>query len=93
MSDDEPGIERVARGDGLVGRASERLESALETIRPAVEAIAEQLSSLKPTALRTPSTVEVEFGVRLNAEVGAVVAKTQTEGHFKITLSWTQSQI
>jgi Trypsin-co-occurring domain 1 len=37
---------------------------------------------------RRPDDLEVEFGVRLNAEAGAVIAKTQAEGHLKVELAW-----
>jgi hypothetical protein len=33
----------------------------------------------------------VEFGVKLNAETGAVIAKAATEANFKINLKWTRA--
>jgi hypothetical protein len=35
-----------------------------------------------------PDGIEVEFGVKLNAEAGAVIAKSAVEGHFTVKLSW-----
>ena len=37
---------------------------------------------------RRSDDLEVESGVRLNAEAGAVIAKTQAEGHLKVKLAW-----
>ena len=41
---------------------------------------------------QAPEQVEVEFGVRLNAEAGAVIARTQAEGHLQVKLTWTRSR-
>lgn len=37
-----------------------------------------------------PDEVQVEFGVKLSAQAGAVIAKTGVEGHLKIKLTWTR---
>ena len=36
-----------------------------------------------------PDQVEVEIGVTLTAEAGAVVARTSAQGHLKVKLIWT----
>ena len=85
-------VERVARDDDrLVPRIAKRLDSALDLIQPTVIAVARQLDALKGPKVRQPRAVEVQFGVRLNAEVGAVIAKTQTEAHFMVTLTWDRT--
>jgi hypothetical protein len=89
LDDDEPGIDRVARGDGLVGKASTTLEAALGTIRPVVQALIVPLRELDLPPVNRPTEVEVQFGVRLNAQVGAVLAKTETEGHLQVTMRWS----
>lgn len=35
-----------------------------------------------------PDRLELEFGLRLDAEVGAVIAKASGQTHLKVTLSW-----
>ncbi|HYT94315.1 MAG TPA: CU044_2847 family protein [Gemmataceae bacterium] len=89
LDDDEPGIDRVARGDGLVSKASTTLEAALESIRPMLRALIAPLRDLDLPSVDRPTEVQVEFGVRLNAQVGAVLAKTETEGHLQVTMRWT----
>ena len=39
---------------------------------------------------RKPDEVEIEFGVKLNAEAGALIARTGTEGHFQVTVRWSK---
>jgi hypothetical protein len=87
VSDDEPGIDRAGRVDEVVVKARNSLESAMDQVR-AVSNVT--LSKLEDLAQR-PEQVEVEFGIRLNAEVGAVIARTQAEGHLQVKLTWTPS--
>jgi hypothetical protein len=84
VDDDEPGVERAARVDGALMRASARLEESLDQIRNVAELTLSKLGGLS----KRPDAVEVEFGIRLNAEAGAVIARTQAEGHLQVTLSW-----
>jgi hypothetical protein len=87
VADDEPGIERAARVDGLMIKARVDLASALDQVRVLAETALARLRDLADQ----PQQVELEFGVRLNAEAGAVIARTQAEGHLQITLTWTQA--
>lgn len=85
---DEPlsGSERVSRrGENLVVALDERLESALASVRPAAEAVIEAFRAL------SPDEVAVEFGLRLDAQAGVVVAKTGASGHFTVSLKWARS--
>jgi hypothetical protein len=36
-----------------------------------------------------PDTVKIEFGVKLTAEAGVVIAKAATEANFKLSLEWS----
>lgn len=36
-----------------------------------------------------PDSVEIEFGVKLTAEAGALIAKSSVEGHLVVKLSWS----
>jgi hypothetical protein len=36
--------------------------------------------------------VEIEFGVKLTAEAGALIAKSAVEGHLVVKLSWSPGQ-
>ena len=86
VADDEPGIERAARVDDVVVKAKSTLEGAMEQVRAFANAMLGKVSDLA----QQPEQIEVEFGIRLNAQAGAVIARTQAEGHLQIKLTWTQ---
>lgn len=80
------GVHRVGRsGDGLI-EASSRLGDALQTVRGAAQSALDALKTLSPT------TLELEFGVKLTAETGALIARTAGEGHFVVKVSWTPDE-
>jgi hypothetical protein len=79
-----PGSRLVARDNGVV-QASRTFEGALEGVRAAAESA---LRVFRDGSLR-PDGVEIEFGVKLSAETGAIIAKGTAEGHLVVKLSWT----
>jgi Trypsin-co-occurring domain 1 len=81
---DEPGIQRASRVDDIIVQAKQQLEPAMENIRALATVALERLHGLA----QRPDGIEVEFGVRLNAQVGAVIARTQADGHLKVKLAW-----
>jgi hypothetical protein len=82
--EDESGARLVSRGDGPA-RAARTFEGALGGVRAAAESA---LRVFRDGTLR-PDAVELEFGVKLSAESGAVIAKGAAEGHLIVRLSWT----
>ncbi|MGW4562480.1 CU044_2847 family protein [Streptomyces sp. NPDC004561] len=78
------GTRLVSRGDGPA-LATRTFEGALEGVRAAASAA---LRVFRDGSLR-PDAVEIEFGVRMSAEAGAVIAKGSTEGHLVVKLSWS----
>ncbi|MFG2005782.1 CU044_2847 family protein [Spirillospora sp. NPDC048911] len=81
----EPGFQSVSRPEhGFIVDAAERLEAALEHVRGAAEAA---LRTIRDGTL-DPDMIELEFGVKLNASAGAVIAKTAGECHLKVKLTW-----
>ena len=83
---------RVMRGGAIapseiVVKANESYETALDRVRWAAESLLNRLTSLASP----PDEVAIEFGVKLNAETGAVIAKAATEANFKINLKWTRA--
>ncbi|MFI1171589.1 CU044_2847 family protein [Streptomyces melanogenes] len=79
------GAKLVRRGDNSVSEAARTFDSALEGIRAAAESA---LHVFRDGRLK-PDAVELEFGVKLTAEAGAVIAKTAVEGHLMVKLSWS----
>ncbi|MEV8102785.1 CU044_2847 family protein [Streptomyces sp. NPDC088135] len=80
------GAQLVALGDdNTLARAGRTFDSALTGIRSAAESA---LAVFRDGALK-PDGVELEFGVRITAEAGAVIAKSAVEGHMVVKLSWS----
>lgn len=85
VDDDTYGVESVSRRSDGVLEAGRRLESALGSVRDAAEAALHEMRKLSPDG------VEVEFGIKLAGEAGAMIAKASAEGHFTVRLSWSSS--
>ncbi|WUH97399.1 hypothetical protein OHR68_28230 [Spirillospora sp. NBC_00431] len=84
VDDREPGFSSVSRAGGVIHDAAGRFEDAFQHVRDAAEAA---LGALRGGELN-PDAVELEFGVKLNAAAGAVIAKTSVEGHLKVKMIW-----
>lgn len=83
-AENESGSRLVARSDGTVP-AARTFESSLEGVRAAAESA---LRVFRDASLK-PDAVEIEFGVKLTAEAGALIAKSAVEGHLLVKLSWS----
>jgi hypothetical protein len=83
----EPGFQSVARGPGqIIHDAQGRFDDALESVR---DGAVSALKKFRDEVL-DPDGVEIQFGVRFNAEAGAVLAKTSAEGHLSVKLTWSR---
>ncbi|WP_413806220.1 CU044_2847 family protein [Streptomyces sp. OE57] len=78
------GIVRAARPGQVAGTAARTLSESFDQVRAAAATLLDRLTTLPSP----PSTVEVELGVKINAEAGAVIAKTAAEGNFTVRLVW-----
>ncbi len=79
-------VTRGGRRGELVAEASETFEQALDRVLPALRSMAARVGE----AARGPDEFTIEFGLRLNAEFGAVVAKTAGEANFSVSATWTR---
>lgn len=61
------------------------LESALVGVRAAATQLAQTIRDLTTP----PDSFELSFGVKLNASLGAIIAKASTEANFTVKLSWS----
>ncbi|GAA3990802.1 CU044_2847 family protein [Streptomyces plumbiresistens] len=82
--EERSGSRLVSRGDGTV-QAARTFEGALEGVRAAASSA---LRVFREGSLR-PDGIEIEFGVKLSAETGAIIAKGTAEGHLVVKLSWS----
>ena len=84
----EAGMVKAARGGEVVQRAQQTFEAALDKVRPAAAAIIKKLRTLHDP----PDEIEVEFGLKMSAEAGAVVASAGVEANYKVTLTWKREE-
>ncbi len=84
--EDPNAFERVANVnvDQLVIKAKKTFDEVLDEIQPVASAIITKLSKLNTPA----DEVEVKFGIKLNAEAGAIFASVGGEVNYEITLKW-----
>ncbi|WP_196218095.1 CU044_2847 family protein [Streptomyces blattellae] len=87
VSEETDGIVRVARPGQVAAVAQESLQQSLDRIRPVAAAVWEKLRHLP----QTPDRVCVEFGIKLSAEAGVIVARGATEANFVVTLEWSRA--
>jgi len=66
----------------VVTVASRSLREALEPVTAMSRQILDQLAQARP------GTIEVEFGIELTAEAGAILAKASSGCHLTVTLTW-----
>ena len=83
---DEPAStdDRIGLRDDITQQAQHTLESALESVKPITNAIMSKIRSLNEPA----DEVQVKFGVKMSAELGAVIASGNGEVNYEITLKW-----
>jgi hypothetical protein len=80
------GPTRGGRGAAeLTVSASETFQEALARIQPAALAVIARLRD----QVDPPDDVELEFGVQLSAEFGAIVAKASGDANFRVRMRWS----
>lgn len=83
---DEPALidDRIGLRDEVVQKATQTFESALDKVKPVANVILNKIRNLHQPA----DEVEVKFGIKISAELGAVVASGSGEVNYEITLKW-----
>lgn len=80
------GVDHPARNEQGIVNAGRRLEDALASIRPAAAAAVEALREL------APDHMEIQFGVKLAGEAGAIIARNAADSHFTVRMSWAGTE-
>lgn len=81
----------VVRGAGLAQvteKVSKSLGEALSVIRPVAEAALSACGDLAAV----PDTVEIEFGLKFDVRIGAMIAHTSADGSLRVKLVWKPDQ-
>jgi len=88
------GVRVVSRGP------KELLEESVENSRKAIDRAMKSIRGMAKRTVKTikeipvserPNTISVSFGLKLDAEAGAVVAKAGTEASINVTMTWTHT--
>ncbi len=72
----------------VVERAQNSFEDALEKTRPIASGLIGRLREIGDSAVEPPDEIQVEFGLLLSAEAGAVLAAASATANFKVTMTW-----
>ncbi|MDJ0897953.1 MAG: CU044_2847 family protein [Xenococcus sp. MO_188.B8] len=72
--------------EDLPQRSAEALNQAMGTIRTMARRTMETIDTLA----NKPSEVEVEFGIKIIGEAGAIISKVGGEGNITVKLKWTR---
>lgn len=65
-------------------------ESATELIHTCAERIAHSIQTVPPQI--RPKECEVQFAVKVDAELGAILAKSSMEAQLQVTLKWVDKE-
>ncbi len=83
-----PGVRQVSLSpDDLAEKSAQALDRAMGTIRQ----MAQRVSALRVTLPDEFTQVELEFGLKLEAEAGALISKVGAEASINVTLTWERS--
>ena len=80
------GVRRSGRDEDTIIKAGRTLETALDRVKPAAEAILKRLTDLS----QRPDEIEVEFGIKVTAEAGAIIASGSVEANYTVKLKWAR---
>lgn len=69
---------------GAADTAADTLRDAVDRVRPAVQDVVDSLRAMP----RRPDRITLEFGVKVTAEAGVVLARTAAEAHFTVGVEW-----
>src|SRR5215218_1042095 len=77
---------RGLSASALVERAQTSFEDALEKAGPMASSLVGKLRAIDDAA--APDEVQVEFGIVLSTEAGAVLAAASAGANYKVTMTW-----
>jgi hypothetical protein len=88
-----PGVEVVAIWDKKPEELKEKSEEALNSAMKTIEGMAHRISTLQKKLPIEFSQVEVEFGIKFDWKVGALLAEAGTEASINVTLTLSRPKV
>ena len=81
----KPGLKQVSlKPVELAKKSAEAVDGAMSTINHMAQRLNKTISEIT----RPPSEVEIAFGLKFDAEWGAIIAKTGLEASINVKLQW-----
>ena len=81
-----PGLQPVSRTpEELAAKSAEAMDQAMV----AIHAMAQRVRKTTEGLASRPDSLQVQFGIKLTAEAGAIVSKVSGEAALQVTLAWT----
>ena len=87
-----PGVEAVAIFNTNPEEIRRKSEEALNAAMKNIEEMANRVSALQKKIPAEFSQVEVEFGIKFDWKIGALLAEAGTEASINVTLTWSRPQ-
>lgn len=87
-----PDVEGVAIWNKKPEEIKKRSEEALNNAMRSIEEMANRISALQKKIPLEFSQVEVEFGIKFDWKVGAIIAEAGTEASINVTLTLNNPQ-
>ena len=77
------GQQLFSNAPGEVAQAQSKFTQALAHLEPAAKAVLRAFKNVNQ-----PDEINLEFGVKLDGKIGAVLASATTAANFKVSLTW-----
>jgi Trypsin-co-occurring domain 1 len=79
----------ISDGPVKAGRVSEAIHELPQTLQQSLGPVTDMArAALEQLRKAGPDEVEIEFGVDLAAQAGAVIAKSEAGCHLRVTVTW-----
>lgn len=85
--DEYDGI-RGETNNRVVERAEKTLEAAIDQVKNSADMIIKRMVNLT----EKPDEIEIEFGLKLSTQLGAVIASGTVEANYVIKLKWSSKK-
>ena len=85
-----PGVRSVSlTPKDIAEKSKEAIDDALKTMRKMAKKSVRAIRGIPVT--ERPNTISIAFGLKLNAEGGALIAKAGVEAAINITMTWQRT--
>jgi hypothetical protein len=84
-----PGLRKVAKTDEELEKKS---KSVLEAAKNLIYKVGWDMIGVFTSMAQRPDKVEVSFGIKLDGESGAMIAKVGVEGAITVKLTWEKDK-